>query len=557
MRHVLGLALALLCALPAVSPSALAAERSGSMADDAVPVAEAGTLLGDGGTSWYRSDRDLIVDERIEVTGDVHLILEDGTTLEARAGITVPEGSSLTICGQTGQTGTLLASGQDSSAGIGGAGVGSGEVAHASRPSSGQIRIDGGRIVATSQKNAAGIGAGRGEHCGDITIAGGVVEATGGYNGAGIGCGMAGEGGLITILGGTVKATGGRGGAGIGAATSSQADRVIICGGTVEATGGIGAAGIGGGRYYYGGEITITGGTVTAHGGRDGAGIGSGAHGYGSDTDISGGTVTAYGNGLGAGIGTGMDDRSETNVTISGGSVTAIGSPAGAGIGCGGNSFCAQVSITGGTVHATGGDGAAGIGGSEGGTCDLISILGGQIDAYGGAGAAGIGGGRGTPMGDITIGAGTVRATGGSEGDDVGCGHNGYTWASSVTITGGSVYRPGKGGKGEPIAVTYDLTDGIGELSYCAVPQSAATPGLDQVQVAGTSYPYRLEDVSSDADGLFHIYLPLPPGTQVDIDTAQGPAGPPHLLWWASAAVLCLAGALCAALWLHRRRTGR
>ena len=119
-----------------------------------------------GETTWYVVSGSLEVSERITVTGDVRLILCDGTTLKANAGITVSGASnSLTVYGQSKDAamGALVANAEnvDYSAGIGGQGEG---------------------------------GSG-----GTVTINGGVVTAQGGVNGAGIGGGDGGDGGTVTV----------------------------------------------------------------------------------------------------------------------------------------------------------------------------------------------------------------------------------------------------------------------------------------------------------------------------------------------------------------------
>jgi len=63
-------------------------------AKDCLPVAETMTA------GWYVS-RTATFENRIEVKGDVNLILKDGATLDAKAGISVPSGNSLTIWAQS------------------------------------------------------------------------------------------------------------------------------------------------------------------------------------------------------------------------------------------------------------------------------------------------------------------------------------------------------------------------------------------------------------------------------------------------------------------------
>ena len=63
-------------------------------AKDCLPVAENMTA------GWYVS-RTVTFENRIQVKGDVNLILKDGATFDARDGISVPSGNSLTIWAQS------------------------------------------------------------------------------------------------------------------------------------------------------------------------------------------------------------------------------------------------------------------------------------------------------------------------------------------------------------------------------------------------------------------------------------------------------------------------
>ena len=234
-------------------------------------------------------------DERpgpLTCNGEVHIILADGAKLTANGwsgvpGITVSgDGNSLTIYGQTAQSGQLIANGGYNVAGIGGRYEGSGSY----------ITINGGKITANGGYNAAGIGGGSGGNGSNITINGGEVIATGAADGAGIGGGCGGYGSNITINGGEVIATGAADGAGIGGGDRGAGSDITINGGTVTATCGEYGAGIGGGYDGNGSNITINGGTVTATGGgTGGAGIGGGCNGSGYNITINGGTVTANG----------------------------------------------------------------------------------------------------------------------------------------------------------------------------------------------------------------------------------------------------------------------
>ena len=169
---------------------------------------------------WYVVNNNVTIGSRVTCTGDVHLILADGKTLTASEGITVNSGNSLTIYGQSGQTGKLT--------------------------------------TGTPNEDMAGIGGVNHQSSGNITINGGTVNATGGYGGAGIGGGNFGNG-SVTISGGTITATGGDFAAGIGGGHRGNSS-VTISGGYIEATAGESATAIGNGYYASGSTINITGG---------------------------------------------------------------------------------------------------------------------------------------------------------------------------------------------------------------------------------------------------------------------------------------------------------
>ena len=152
--------------------------------------------------SWYIvPEGGLTISGRITVNGTVNLILRDGATLTANAGITTT-GATLNIYAQSAGTGALTAKGSTGCAGIGGRVGGYGSNGGAG----GTVSIFGGTVTATGGTANSGDGAGAG-------IGGG---------GAGLGMGdTGGAGGTVSIFGGTVTATGGTaenrgGGAGAG-----------------------------------------------------------------------------------------------------------------------------------------------------------------------------------------------------------------------------------------------------------------------------------------------------------------------------------------------------
>jgi hypothetical protein len=155
-------------------------------------------------THWNEKDSkyltlsvDLTIEDRIEVNGNVTIMIPENITLTAAKGITVREGNCLTISGP----GTLNASGEEYMAGIGND--------DNQYSNGGTIIINGGTVNATGGEGAAGIGGGQGDGFpGTITINGGTVKALGGIHGTGIGGGFWSNGGTVTINGGHVEAVG-------------------------------------------------------------------------------------------------------------------------------------------------------------------------------------------------------------------------------------------------------------------------------------------------------------------------------------------------------------
>ena len=201
------------------------------------------TTWGEGSSTnpkWYVVKEAVTINDRITVTGNVHLILADKAALTAKKGIDVSAGNSLTIYAQTDMltenTGKIVAEPNDYNAGIGGS----------KDKDGGSIKITGGEVYARS-KSGAGIG--------------------GGYEGAG---------GSIKITGGKVYARS-KSGAGIGGGYDGAGGSIKITGGKVNANSDDSGAGIGGGSYAAGGSIKITGGKVYTNSAPNaGAGIGAG-----------------------------------------------------------------------------------------------------------------------------------------------------------------------------------------------------------------------------------------------------------------------------------------
>lgn len=172
------------------------AEQTADDVNDIAPsdaIVTLGTTAGQ--TTWYVViGADVTLSKGAVCHGDVRLILADGakltaTGVELQAGIQVSgDGNSLTIYGQTAQTGQLIANGSDAAAGIGGNTENDGS----------NITINGGKIKAVGGNNGAGIGGGNFGNGSNIVINSGTVEAIG-YDAAGIGGGLNGEGSDIYI----------------------------------------------------------------------------------------------------------------------------------------------------------------------------------------------------------------------------------------------------------------------------------------------------------------------------------------------------------------------
>ena len=458
----------------------------------AIALDESMTELPSG---WYVANvdsdsSDTTYENRIVCDGDVNLILCDYCILNLRSGITVAEGSSLTIYAQSGYDpdaennllGKLIC-GNGNVNGNASIGVESGQ-------NSGDITIVGGSITAVGKDSGAGIGGGNGGsgtvtvNCSEAYPAS--INATGGYYAAGIGGGQNGSGN-VEIYGGNISATGGNNGAaGIGGGEEGSGS-VTVSGGTVVAYSNAsgGGAGIGGGNNNVG-IVNISGGNITATAYSSGAGIGGGRYGDDSLVTISGGEVHAVSNYTAAAIGGGF--KTKGTVIINGGIVTAsvssTSSSGPAGIGGGsGVGGTGEVTITDGTVSATGGNGGAGIGGGR--DCSgNVMISGGTITkAIGGNGGAGVGGGA-YGEGNVEISGGVItearsNTTSNYGGAGIGGGNSGK---GTVNISGGTVTSAVGGTYGAGIGGGYEAA---GEIEISGGTIAEAQGGYNAAGIGG------------------------------------------------------------------------
>ena len=377
---------------------------------------------------WWVVDGSVTHEGRLMVEHDVNLLLRNHSSLNAKAGIFIKQGVTLTVYSE----------GDDS-----------------------DMSILGELHANTKRNDHAAIGGEKNKMAGNFVMHGGKVYAQAHYHyGAGIGGGYGDGSGIqsVTIYGGLVWAHGHDGGAGIGKGKNNNHwETIKIYGGQITAFGGKEGAGIGGGRNRGNGEIFIYGGTVNATSGEYGAGIGGGS---GGDVDkaihIYGGTVTATGDNYynylgGAGIGGGSRGSQKSLIEITGGTVTATGGcydpqedQGGAGIGGGSFGHGGTLNISGDNtyVHATGMGQGAGIGGGYSGDGGNITISGGTVVAEVGGKikwrAAAIGGGSFGNCADVTITGGNVRAIAHMLGTGIGGGYRSDK-TGTITISGGTV----------------------------------------------------------------------------------------------------------------------
>ena len=262
---------------------------------------------------------------RIEVRGDVHLIIKDGEGLTVDDGIEVGYDMSLSIYQQpTAKEMPVIH--------LNNKGVGD-ESPLGSRndKEAGNIYLHGCSIEATTYGSAAAVGGGVGTfdagNGGNITVYGGALNAVSSRGGAAIGGGgdiaVCGNGGSLTVYGGHVHAVNGDCGAAIGGGgTDSSAifeggdgGDVTVYGGNVIGIAKGNGAGIGGGDGGGdGGSFKMYGGEVDVSAWGNGAAIGGGEAGDTFDSDdnvfgLYGGELHATGNIVAFGPGAGGDDE--------------------------------------------------------------------------------------------------------------------------------------------------------------------------------------------------------------------------------------------------------
>ena len=198
------------------------------------------TTLTDG---WYVVNSEInFGSTRLEIAGDVKLVLLDDCGITTSGGIHVQDGKTLSIYGESLEEHDGYKPGYIKviDAPVNCAGIG-GNIKE------GRITVNfyGGNTTAQGGKGAAGIGSGYGvSDTVNINIYNGSVIGYGGYWGPGIGSGEGCDSGTVNIYGGYTEGHGGDYGAGIGSGMNGRST-VTIHAGTVKAWGGLQGCGIG------------------------------------------------------------------------------------------------------------------------------------------------------------------------------------------------------------------------------------------------------------------------------------------------------------------------
>ena len=453
-----------------------------TIADGATVTLDNATINGENSDSYLWAG--------LTCLGDATIILEGANSVRGfhqyYPGIYVPTNKTVTIQGD----GSLNVSSNGTATAIG-AGVDT---------SCGNIRIEGGTIVATGGFASAAIGGGfrysNNAQCQNITITGGNITAFGGSAAAGIGGGWQSGCNNISISGGSIYAVGGNqvngtdGGPGIGGGPDSSCDNITIgsaaivtaikgvaapysigAGGTYIKGGVCGSVTIGGTTYWQnyaavnGGDVYLAQDMIAYPEYLEGSGdLSALTHNYkANDGDVLTGP-------LGANVKIAIADGA--TITLSDAVINGFNDShfAWAGINCLGDATIIlegtntvkgfyqnypgiyvpvgkTVTIKGdGLLNASSNGGATAIGAGYNIACGNIRIEGGTIAAMGGYASAAIGGSLGwgvdASCGDITITGGNIAAVGGSAAAGIG----GGWWmggCGNITISGGNILAAG------------------------------------------------------------------------------------------------------------------
>ena len=428
---------------------------------DGTPCVENCTVIESTTTTlasgWYTVANDITFSSKtLTVEGDVKIVLRDGKTMTItsgennKAGVSVADGYSLSIYGQSAGTGTLNTKGNWYGAGIGGnTGV-----------KGGTVTINGGTVIATAGKDAAGIGGGLGADGGTVVINGGNVTVTSNNDGAGIGGGKNGTGGTLTVNGGSVSVQGYQYGStspGVGGGVGATQHGKLYVGDYVSVMAGNRSNQMSERTPDANGEIALAGEIFFSFASTKPVSVSyldtDGVVKYVNCVIIASGTVQLsngwYAATSSVNIPSGLTVLDDVKLIIADGAtvtVTAGTAYGKAGISVGaGNSLTVYSQEAGtGVLNATGYDSGAGIGGNNGVACGSVTINGCTVNATGGSSGAGIGGGYTGAGGIIVVNGGEVHATGGgSNTPGIGGGFGSNIVQGSLTVGGNMVVKAG------------------------------------------------------------------------------------------------------------------
>ena len=443
-------------------------------------------------SGWYTVANDITFSSKtLTVAGDVKIVLRDGKTMTItsgennKAGVSVADGYSLSIYGQSAGTGTLNTKGNWYGAGIGGNNGVKG----------GTVTINGGTVIATSGKDAAGIGGGLDADGGMVVINGGNVTVTSNNDGAGIGGGKNGAGGTLTVNGGSVSVQGyqygttspGVGG-GVGATQHGKlyvGDYVSVMAGnrsnqmterTPDANGEIALAG----EIFF--SFASTKPVSVSYLDTDGVVKYTNCVILASSTaQLSNGWYAATSS---LSLPTGLTVLEDVKLIIADGATVTVAAgtsygTAGVTVGAGNSLTIYSQQAGTGVLNATGYDSGAGIGGNSSMACGTVTINGCTVNATGGNSGAGIGGGYTGAGGTIVVNGGEVHATGGgSNTPGIGGGFGSNIAQGTLRVADGLIVKAGASANPEGTPprdpVTNEITLGK-ERYYDIVAPDAST----------------------------------------------------------------------------------
>ena len=443
-------------------------------------------------SGWYTVANDITFSSKtLTVAGDVKIVLRDGKTMTItsgennKAGVSVADGYSLSIYGQSAGTGTLNTKGNWYGAGIGGNNGVKG----------GTVTINGGTVIATSGKDAAGIGGGLDADGGMVVINGGNVTVTSNNDGAGIGGGKNGAGGTLTVNGGSVSVQGyqyGTTSPGVGGGVGATQHGKLYVGDYVSVMAGNRSNQMTERTPDVNGEIALAGEILFSFASTKPVSVSyldtDGVVKYTNCVILASSTMQLsngwYAATSSLSLPTGLTVLEDVKLIIADGATVTVAAgtsygTAGVTVGAGNSLTIYSQQAGTGVLNATGYDSGAGIGGNSSMACGTVTINGCTVNATGGNSGAGIGGGYTGAGGTIVVNGGEVHATGGgSNTPGIGGGFGSNIAQGTLRVADGLIVKAGASANPEGTPprdpVTNEITLGK-ERYYDIVAPDAST----------------------------------------------------------------------------------